>query len=52
MIKETKQEKLAVLKAVVGELLDIVDEDTLLNEMEEISKEIETYNVETEWNNI
>lgn len=41
MEKETKQQKLAILHNVLGELLDIVDPDELLNVMEEINNDLD-----------
>ena len=44
MSRETKEQKIAVLKATLGELLDIVDVEDLADQMVQIMEEIDHKN--------
>lgn len=44
--KQARQEKLAILRSTLGELLDIVDPEELVDQMDEIMEELNQKNVQ------
>lgn len=44
--KQTRQEKLAILRSTLGELLDIFDPEELVDQMDEIMEELNQKNVQ------
>lgn len=46
---ETKEMKLAIIKATLGQLLDIVDPEELVEEYDQINNEIEQLKNANKW---